>query len=233
MDGTLDIVFNDIYGRIRYLKGIPGDPYHVGYPEKIKVEWTGNTPKPAWNNWWDPEEGDLVTIWRTEPVVLDLPLDEDGDGVAEGDGLLDLIIIDHEGTFSFFKRYRDRDGALKLKEGKRIFKLNGSTWSPTSLGTDHGKEGWRMIDWDGDGMLDIVGQGRYKEGAIQFHKNISEKDGEYNFAYGIELSPDRILRQHEVGLTFCDWNKDGIPDLLVTPECGNVYYLINKQWQNQ
>jgi hypothetical protein len=139
---------------------------------------------------------------------------------------MDLVLIDHEGYFAFFERYRDRDGSLKLKEGKRIFKLNGSLWQPTSMKADHGKFPYRLVDWDGDGDLDILTDGTYMEGNVKFYENISEIAGEYNFVNRGDVHT-RVIRLHEVTPTLCDWNKDGIPDLLCTAECGNLYYFIN------
>ena len=227
MDGVLDIVYLDVYGRVRCLKGIAGDPYHINYPQTIQVEWTSGQKKPAWYDYWQSEDPkELVTIWRTTPEVVDLPIDEDGDGIAETDGLMDLVLIDHEGYFAFFERYRDRDGSLKLKEGKRIFKLNGSMWQPTGMKADHGKFPYRMIDWDGDGDLDILTDGTYEKGNVKFYENISTVAGEYSFVDRGDVHT-RVIRLHEVTPTLCDWNKDGIPDLLCTAECGNLYYFMN------
>ena len=229
MDGILDIIYVDIYGRVRYLKGIEGDLTHVNYPEPINVEWVTGQKRPAWYNWWDIEEGALSTFWRVTPEVVDLPLDEDGDGVAEGDGLMDLFMIDHEGYFAFYQRYRDRDGSLKLKEGRRIFKLNGNIWQPTSLTPDHGKYPHRIVDWDGDGDLDVLTQGGHQTGNVFFYENISTVAGEYNFVNRGDVVANKPVKYHEVCMATCDWNKDGKPDILAIGECGNLYYFINPQ----
>ncbi len=227
-DGTLDIIENNAYGRISVHKGIKGDPYHMGYSEPIKVEWTGETPQLAWN-WWTPEKGDLITYWRIDLNPIDLPLDEDGDGVAEGDGLVDLITVDVDGYVSFFQRYRDRDGSLKLKPGRRVFNLNGNPWQITGLVENQGKKGLRFVDWDCDGDLDAISRcTHYPHGntSMHFMENVSTVAGQYEFADRGDIS-DRTLNQHEVRATVCDWNKDGIPDLILSPESGNLYYFKN------
>jgi hypothetical protein len=231
MDGVLDIVLSSANSRIMFLKGIAGDIYHIEYPQFIEAEFMGKTPKPSWL-WWEPQGKEICVLWRTTPNVVDLPLDEDGDGVAEGDGLMDLVLIDHEGILSFYQRYRDRDGTLKLKEGKRIFKLNGFIWQVVNIpGGDAGKWGWRMVDWDCDGDLDVIMQGGQYEGSVYFMENISTTPGEYNFVNRGHVHP-RVIRCHEVHVSTCDWNKDGIPDILCGDISGNVYYYLNDLSKN-
>ncbi len=79
---------------------------------------------------------------------------------------------------------------------------------------------------NGDGDLDMMGDGTYMQGNVKFYENISEKAGEYDFVNRDDVHT-RALRLHETTITFCDWNKDGIPDLLTNAECGNMYYLVN------
>ena len=85
---------------------------------------------------------------------------------------------------------------------------------------------YRVVDINGDGDLDMMGDGTYMQGNVKFYENISEKAGEYNFVNRGDVHT-RALRLHETTITFCDWNKDGIPDLLTNAECGNMYYLVN------
>src|SRR3546814_6369941 len=66
--------------------------------EPVQVDWDGEAaPKPEWT-WWDPETSMLATQWRTTPYATDW----------NGDGLTDLVMLDHEGYLSFFKRFRKR-----------------------------------------------------------------------------------------------------------------------------
>ena len=109
-DGLPDIVFNSIWGRVEWLKNVgTRSAPRLDAPRAIEVEWDGPPPKPAWT-WWTPQPKELVTQWRTTPVVHDF----------NGDGLLDLAMLDTEGYLAFFERVR-RDGRLVLLPPRRAF----------------------------------------------------------------------------------------------------------------
>ncbi len=84
----------------------------------IRVRWEREIPKPDWY-WWTPETNSLATQWRTTPTAIDW----------NKDGLMDLIMLDHEGYLSFFERYESED-ALVLKPGQRIFQSAGTRGEP-------------------------------------------------------------------------------------------------------
>lgn len=95
-DGLPDIVFNSIWGRVQWLKNIgTRTSPKLAEPQSVEVEWPGTPPKPAWT-WWTPTGKELATQWRTTPVLADW----------NGDGLLDLAMLDHEGFLSLFERAR-------------------------------------------------------------------------------------------------------------------------------
>jgi hypothetical protein len=156
-----------------------------------------------------------VVQWRTRPIVKDL----------NGDGLNDLIIIDHEGYLSYFER-KKKDGKLILKPGQRIF-LNDKG---TPLRLNDGKAGHSgrrkidLVDWDGDGdpdlLINTVNAGLYR--------NIGE-NGKFVFKWEGDLSR-AVLGGHSTCPTTVDWNGDGIPDLLIGAEDGFFYYLPRKSW---
>ena len=88
------------------------------------------------------------------------------------------------------------------------------------------------LDMMGDGDLDVITQGGWYEGSVYFMENISTTPGEYNFVNRGHVHP-RIIMCHEVHISTCDWNKDGIPDILCGDISGNVYYFKNdKQTTN-
>ena len=62
--------------------------------------------------------------------------------------------------------------------------------------------------------------------SMRFMEKVSTVAGQYEFADRGDIS-NRTLNQHEVRATVCDWNKDGIPDLILSPESGNLYYFKN------
>ena len=74
-----------------------------------RSHWPAAAPKPDWT-WWQPAGNELVTQWRTTPVVVDW----------DEDGLNDLLMLDHEGYLALFRREL-RDGELMLGPGTRMF----------------------------------------------------------------------------------------------------------------
>jgi len=211
-DGRLDLVVNSIWGRVVWYRNLGGKPARLAAARPVKVAWPGPPPKPAWN-WWDPKPGELATQWRTTPVVIDL----------NGDGLNDLVMLDHEGYLAFFERRRSSEG-LVLKPGQRIFKT--APGKPLRLNDRvAGKSGRRKLclaDWDGDGRIDILINSRN----IDWLRNISTTDKPWTFAEPKPLS-DQRLAGHTTSPTVVDWNGDGRPDLLVGAEDGRLYYLKN------
>ncbi len=210
MDGLPDIVLNSIVGKLICLPNIGNRSHPVlGEPKALKVDWQGSPPKPAWN-WWDPEPGELVVQWRTRPLVLDL----------NKDGLNDLVVIDHEGYLSFFQRKMGEEG-LVLMPGQRIFyddqgkllQLN----SKKAGGS--GRRKIDLVDWDGDGDLDLLANSKN----VELYRNISGQ-GRFKFQFEGDLS-SVLLGGHSTSPTTVDWNKDGIPELLIGAEDGFFYYL--------
>ncbi len=220
-DGHPDIIINSILGKIEVLYGIGG--LKLSEPQPVKVAWQGRTPKPAWN-WWTPEDGTLVTQWRTTPVVIDW----------NEDGLLDLIVMDSEGYLTYFERLEDG----RLAHGQRIFRCtNGCVYDPRKgmvnkepgllrlNALEAGQSGRRKIafvDWDCDGFLDLVVDGRF--GASLFRGGKASKDGIYPLTYVGPLSSTR-LEGHTTCPTAVDWDGDGICDIVVGAEDGHFYLI--------
>lgn len=212
-DGLLDIVINSIWGEILWYEnvGTKTSPT-LAKAKPITVQWNGPVPKPAWL-WWSPEGNQLVTQWRTSPMIADL----------DHDGLNDLVMLDHEGYLSFFKRERI-NGDLRLLPGERRFfdtagvplRLNDRT---------AGKSGRRklaLVDWDQDGKLDLLANGRN----IDFYRNVSTSNDQIVLKLVGPVAQNK-LAGHTTCPTTVDWDKDGVPDLVVGAEDGFLYYLQN------
>lgn len=210
-DGLLDIVYNSIWGKIEWLQntGTAEEPV-LAAPQAVTVAWEGDTPKPAWV-WWNPEGKNLVTQWRTSPNVRDL----------NGDGLNDLIMLDQEGYLAFFERAKTEAG-LTLLPPKRIFK--DEKGQPLRLNEKNaggsGRRKFTMGDWDGDGKIDILINGKN----VDFLRNIATKNGEYQFKNEGEVDP-HLLAGHDTCPTLTDWDKDGKKELLIGAEDGFLYRL--------
>ncbi len=218
-DGLKDIIINSILGKIVWYRniGTKGIPKLVA-AKPVEVEWKEDNLKPFWY-WWDPEGKNLVTQWRTTPVMYDW----------NDDGLMDLIMMDHEGYLSFFERV-DRDGELKLLPGKRIFyNENGEKLLLNS--SAHGGSGRRKLtitDWDLDGKPDFLINDKKN---VSFFKNISSKGNKVVLRNMGSVS-DHVISSHSSCPAIVDWDKNGIPDLLVGTEDGYFYFLKNHRIEN-
>ncbi|KAA2219897.1 FG-GAP repeat domain-containing protein [Maribacter flavus] len=227
-DGLKDIIVNSIWGKIMWHRNIGSK----GSPElqaaiPIKVGWGSDSiPKPEWN-WWSPERNELATQWRTTPVTIDW----------NKDGLMDLVMLDHEGYLSFYERYND-NGELYLKPGQRIFYGKGESEfdnknKPTAkidgpLRLNNGKYGASgrrkicFVDWDMDGDLDLIVNGKN----ASWFENVLEEGDKVNFVYKGDLSEKKIAG-HTTSPTVVDWNGDKIPDILLGAEDGHFYLFTN------
>jgi len=225
-DGLKDIIVNSIWGKIEWFKntGKPGKP-ELEESKPVKVDWPdGKIPKPEWN-WWNPKPNELVTQWRTTPNAIDW----------NKDGLLDLVVLDHEGYLSYFERFK-RKGSLILKPGKRIFFGKGGSQfdsknnlldkedGPLRLNSlKYGKSGrrkWCFVDWDNDGDLDIIINSKN----FALFENKGEKKGKVWMQFKGDVA-EQVLAGHTTSPAIVDWNKDGKKDVLIGAEDGFLYYF--------
>ena len=217
-DGLKDIVLNSIFGKVEWYRNIGTKTApKLTKMGGVKVAWDkSGIPKPKWN-WWNPEKDELATQWRTTPYAIDW----------NKDGLMDLVMLDHEGYLAFFERFKKR-GKLYLKPGQRIFKNADGT-----IGTDllrltereAGGSGRRKIeftDWDGDGDLDLLANSEN----IEWYENVGETNGNTIFKKRGNLVNTK-LAGHTTSPTVVDWDKDGKPNLLIGAEDGHFYFLKN------
>jgi hypothetical protein len=224
-DGLNDIIVNSIWGQVLWYENI-GEKGHprLAVAQPVEVNWVGPAPKPEWN-WWNPEPNTLATQWRTTPTAIDW----------NKDGLMDLIMLDHEGYLSYFER-ESSDG-LTLKPGNRIFISEPgqydrrnvaveNTLGSLRLNTDkYGSSGRRKLafgDWDGDGDIDII----INSTNAAFIENSGTINGQVKMKLIGDLTNQK-LAGHTTSPTLVDWDKNDIPDLLLGAEDGHFYYLKN------
>jgi len=208
-DGDLDIVANSILGKVVWFENTGSKTKPELAAEKpVEVEWNGEQPKLAWG-WLRSLGKGLLTQWRTTPVAIDW----------DKDGLTDLVMLDHEGYLSFFQRTK-----TGLQPPKRIFADKNGKLLQLNTGTA-GKSGRRklcLMDWDGDGKLDIL----LNSQNAQFLRQSGEKDGLILFTDSGNVS-DRNIEGHDTSPTPVDWDANGLPDLLIGAEDGRLYFLKN------
>lgn len=212
-DGLPDIVLNSIWGRVQWLKniGTRARPVLAG-PQPIEVEWPGSPPKPAWT-WWNPQGKELVTQWRTTPVVHDFT----------GDGLPDLAVLDVEGYLTLLERRQQGDQRVLLPP-KRLFadaagkplRLNEKTAGGS------GRRKLCVVDWDGDGRLDLL----LNSANSDLYRGLERKEGAWLFEHIGALATQNI-EGHDVSPTIVDFDGNGVPDFLGGAEDGRFYFLAN------
>jgi hypothetical protein len=228
-DGLPDIVINSIWGKVLWYRniGTRQNP-KLTAAQPVEVEWAGKPPKPAWN-WWEPKGKILAAQWRTTPVVIDY----------DSDGLNDLTMLDHEGYLTMFQRVK-RNQELILLPGKRLFtsertsvfdsihrprnKTRGLLRMNDGVAGKSGRRKFCFADWDLDGRRDILVNSRN----INFLRNLSTEQNKHLFS-DLGMVDTRILAGHTTSPTVVDWNKDGIPDLLVGAEDGFLYYMKRRK----
>lgn len=226
-----DIIVNSILGRVVYFRGFRAPTERRDQLlEPLPVNAVGIPshhlwPRPKWN--WGPDFSlEFETQWRTTPVVTDL----------NADGLNDLVMLDHEGYLAFFERYRRPSPAgqprnfapLDLQPGKRIFYIQSEDEGLVPLRLNDGwagRSGRRklaIVDWDGDGRLDLL----VNSATANFYRNIGEGFMDFRFRDMGPISEDNIA-SHSSSPAICDWDQNGVPDLLIGAEDGFFYYYPN------
>lgn len=212
-DGLPDLVVNSIWGKVVWFRnvGTRKSP-RLTAAVPVEVEWPGKAPKPAWT-WWEPQGKELATQWRTTPVVIDW----------NRDGLNDLVMLDQEGYLCLFPRARQGDKLVLLPPQRAFADQHGS---PLQLNArTAGGSGRRKLcfaDWDGDGRLDLMANSVNAD----FFANLGERDG-HTLLGNTGRVDGRRLAGHTTSPTIVDWDRNGVPDLLLGAEDGYFYYLAN------
>lgn len=213
-DGLPDLVINSIIGKVMWLRNVGTRRKPVlAAAQPVEVAWPGAPPKPDWN-WWDPAPTELVIPWRTTACVIDL----------DKDGLSDLVSVDHEGYLAHFRQVK-KNGRRVLLPGKRCILLKTPAGAAPWL-FGKGRNTFAMIDWDGDGRLDLLRNST----CANFCKNVSTQPGEWIFEDQGSLDRSvKLLSGHGSPPAAADWDGNGVPDLLLGAEDGFFYYLQHPQ----
>jgi hypothetical protein len=152
-----------------------------------------------------------VTQWRTTPFAVDW----------DRDGLTDLVMLNHQGYLSLFRRTRT-DGGLKLVPPERIFVLPNGRFLNLATGRAgaSGRRKINMVDWDADGDLDLISD---SDDGPMWYENTGSQAKPVMTPRGTILKAK--LAGHNPTPNAADWNGDGRLDLLVGAEDGFLYYF--------
>ena len=215
-DGLPDIIANSIWGKIVWFRNIgTRTAPKLAAAQPVEVQWPGRPAKSPYT-WWEPVGNELVTQWRTTPVAADWT----------GDGLVDLVMMDHEGYLALYRRQRNSKGDLELLPGERT--LCDAQGNPLRLNAGQGGRSGRrklcVVDWDGDGQLDLLVNSKN----ANWLRQSGQRDRKWLLEDRGPLAADNI-EAHDVGPTTVDWDGNGVPDLLAGGEDGHFYYLSNQR----
>ncbi|TWU58161.1 exo-alpha-sialidase [Rubripirellula reticaptiva] len=195
-DGDGDIIYNSILSRVGLLINEGGTLVEKEFDTGL------NEAPPVWY-WWQTESSSALTQWRTTPVAIDF----------DADNLLDLVMLDQDG-FLTLRRGGGEAQRIFTDEDNLPLRLNAGSCGRS------GRVKLSVVDWDGDSRLDILVN---SENAT-WYRNCEDRDGKIVMKRMGNLA-DRNVAGHTSSPATCDFDRDGIPDLLVGSENGRVYHL--------
>ena len=154
----------------------------------------------------------------------------------DGDGILDVTSGRYDpGVVSFFKGTKAGfERGVLIREAHVTDAVTGLAARPGSATSDEQDMDTMMAtanwaDWDGDGDLDMV-VGSIK-GCIYVNRNTGTKTA-YAFGarepvLGSDGKPLRVVQKSDP--LPCDWDGDGVLDLLVGDEAGDVTFFRGRK----
>lgn len=233
LDGDMDIVAGCVSGQNLFFENIGSAQNPVLAKVKyLKVDWGSSDPVYPEGMRYKPGENELITQWRCKPVVMDW----------NGDNLPDYLTIDEKGVLACYPRFRLADGSLGLK--RAIYPFVDENNEPLKFCSNenpgrNGRIKFSLVDWDGDGDLDIIRNGGYKDGKKNLDNGCnfvyleclrSEKNKSV-FKWQGELikSNDIRLQGHTDSPLAVDIDKNGSLDIISGCEDGNIYWF-KREW---
>ena len=232
-DGHLDMITGQYHpGEVTWFRGT-GDGFLPGETLPQEGDPSSNG-QPMFGNY-EGEPGDIGTFhyWVYTSASFG-DFDDDGDYdliVGGGDGLRISENIGSPRRPSFAMR----DPLLTI-DGKPLKILDrGPEW--LAMLSEHGeipppdgdgKSSPLVVDWDDDGVLDLLVTGSYRHPsshAVTFFRGVKTDDG-HRFHPGVDLLPTadgaKALPGSGQRVYVDDWNKDGVKDLIIGASVATV-----------
>jgi hypothetical protein len=239
----------------------PGDGFNGGYSNPVLVDWDGD-------GLLDLIVGDMIGLFdwypnrgtRTQPdLAPPLRLQVEGEplfgpwrvqpGVGDfsGDGLPDIVTMDLDLDLVLYRRVGRNDLSL-MQRGEKLRFEDGQTIKSTGPYTPQGGDGRgrtkiQLVDWDGNGKLDIVlGVGpqpgsAFKSSYVLICRNIGTNTAPVfkrpeALLFDAAGKPLQFWR-HAVHPTLVDWDGDGQWELVVGADLGFVWYYKPEHFGQQ
>ncbi len=198
-------------------EGLPDSPAKRAESARLAAdEKTPNSPYPY-------QEGEAF-FWRTGA----------GFGDLNGDGLMDMVT--HDGAtrkLTLFVQYRDGEGNLRLRKDRPLKLADGRLIDDALVErAAHWTEAFRCVDWDGDGLLDLIYSCAGTEaakGSIYLLRNCGTRtDPVFEppvtlCCFGVPIK----LTSHGPHPAVADLDGDGRPDILACVEW-SVYAFYSR-----
>jgi hypothetical protein len=227
-DGLADVMTNGIWGRVTFFRNIgTRTAPRLAEGKPVEVAWPGATPKPEWV-WWKPVGRELVTQWRTTPAMIDW----------NRDGLMDLVMLDHEGYLALFERRRTAAGQLEVRPPQRVFwgegvsaydgggrptnQISGLLRMNERRAGGSGRRTFTFHDWDGDGELDLLVNSSTNVNVLRGLGRDAEGRWRFRDAGSVHT---HLLASHSTTPTIARWPGRKQPLLVIGAEDGFLYSL--------
>ena len=221
MDGLFDMIVPNETNRVYWYRniGTKGKP-EFGKRRQILPDGFTDSPDrleqtrqaaldPKRENHPYPFEQDIPFFWRTRLAIADYT----------GDGLDDIIALNGMKNLVLYERYRDSKGEPRLRQGKQLYYDTGEPVKRPHFFK------FRNIDWNGDGMMDIVvSQNLFSSDkrSVLLLKNTGTPEMPVFERPRAFRMWDRVITYSSHGLqpSFIDWDGDGSLDFVGCNESG-------------